>query len=136
MRLFLAVFIAVSIFASSAYGLDAETKDLIISVYNLSRDQYTLIVGMLDDLSNSVIQSDLAKTKIEEWKRQYDEMTKEVPSETAKMVELTKEMINITEDIVSDYQPLNQRTKDLSSELEKVKAELKTQMTEIRYMVQ
>lgn len=132
----LAVFIILGCLAAAiAYGLDAETKEIMVNVYNISRDQYALIVSMLDDLSNSVIQSDLAETKINEWKEQYGEKIKDAPAETRKMVDLTKRMIEITREIVSDYEPLNQRTKDLLGELEEVKTELKSVMTEIRYMV-
>ncbi len=132
----------ISIFAglfviANAYGFDTQAKTHIIELYNITRNQYILIVNLLDDVSNSKIDTATAKEKIDKWKTRYHKKTDEyIPQEAEKMCGLMDKIIDISENIVDDYDPHNQRTKDMFNDLEDAKKALLHEMDELKYMLQ
>ncbi|MBN2120203.1 MAG: hypothetical protein JW734_04005 [Candidatus Omnitrophica bacterium] len=60
-------------------------------------------------------------------------MTQSAPSQVQKMCGFMTEMLEVCEELADDYQPNHQKTKDILKELEEVKAELLSEMTELKY---
>ena len=132
-----AVLIVLScLLVTSVFGLSEETKNRIIHVYNITRNQYALIIGLIEDLDNSKIEESYAEEKLSEWKERYREKVRSMPKETKKMCELMEEIIEAAKEAADDYQPNHQRTKDKLDDLEEIKEELMDEMTDIKYMVQ
>jgi hypothetical protein len=136
MRAFVAVLVIGCLLVTNAYGLTPETKDRLIDIYNRCVHLYSLIVGLLDDLSNEKITRDLAENKIDEWKMRYEKEAGPVPREAEKMCDLMNKMIDTARATAHDYQPNNQRTIDMLNELDEVKGELKKEMTALKYSLQ
>lgn len=136
MKLLIAFLIIGCLAVTNVYSLDQETKKLIIYIYNSTRNQYIIIMGLVDDLSDSKIKIDLAEKKLREWETLYREKTESVPREARKMCELMNEVIDVTQELVRDYQPNYQTTKDLLNELNKVEAKLIREMNELKYIIQ
>ncbi len=136
MRAFVAVLIIGCFLITNAYGLTTEAKDRLIDIYNRNVHLYSLIAGLLDDLSNEKITRDLAENKIDEWKIRYENEEGPVPREAEKMHDLMNKMLDRARAIAHDYQPNNQRTIDMLNELDEVKGELKKEMTELKYSLQ
>ena len=132
----LVVFLVIGCLAvTSVYGLTQEERKRAIAIYNFTADQYKVILGLLDDLKDSKIDTILAEKKLGEWKEHYQEMTQDAPPEVRKMRELMSEVIDVCKELADDYRPNHQKTKDLLEELEDVKARLMTEMTEVKYML-
>jgi len=108
----------------------------MIEVYNLTRNQYILIVDLLDDVTNSKIEIDAAKEKLNEWKTRYNKETEYIPQREQKMCDLMNKIINISQDITDDYEPNNQRTKDMFNNLENIKKKFLHEMNRIKYLLQ
>jgi len=136
MRAFIISVITGLLITTSAYSIDQETKTQTINIYNLTRNQYILIVNLLDDVKNSKIDVDTARNKLNEWKARYKKETEYIPQQAQEICDLMNQIIGISQDIVDNYEPNNQRTKDMFSRLEDAKKEFLHKMNELKYMLQ
>lgn len=136
MKLLIVFLVIGCLVVTNVYGFDQETKKRIINIYNATRNQYILIVGLVDDLSNSIIETGLAEKKLREWETRYREKTELIPSEARKICELMNEVIDVAQELVRDYRPNHQKTKDMLDELDKAQTELINEMNELRYKIQ
>lgn len=69
MKLLIAFLVIGCLAITNVYGLDQETKKRIIYIYNFTRNQYIIIMGLVDDLSDSRIKIDLAEKSFVSGKR-------------------------------------------------------------------
>ncbi|MFC1514373.1 hypothetical protein ACFL5X_00530 [Candidatus Omnitrophota bacterium] len=133
MKLFMAFLLIGCLVVTNVYGLEQEEKKHAITIYNFTADQYKVIIGLLEDLGNSMIDTTLAEKKLGEWKERYRELTQDPPPEAQKMCGLMTEMIDLCEELVDDYRPNHQKTKDLLEALEEVKVKFIAEMIELKY---
>ena len=136
MKLLTALFIAGCVLVSNVYGLDQETRSYAITIYNFTREQYVLIVGLIDDIKEARVEAGTAEKKLKEWDKRYRDRTESLPDELEKMRGLMYDMIDAAKEIVHDYQPNNQTTKDRLYAFEEIKNELFNEMTAVRYLLQ
>jgi hypothetical protein len=136
MRLCVIVFILAALLLTSAYGMDTDTREKLIGVYNLTTNLYNLIAVLLDDLEEKKISSDSATGKINEWGIMYENKSKPRLAEAEKACELMDRLINAVRETTRTYQPNNQNTKDLMKQFDSIKSDLKQALNELRYSLQ
>ncbi|MBN2120202.1 MAG: hypothetical protein JW734_04000 [Candidatus Omnitrophica bacterium] len=64
MKLFIVFFVVGCLVVINVYGLTQEERKQAISIYNFTADQYKVIIGLLDDLKDSKIDTMLAEKKV------------------------------------------------------------------------
>ena len=136
MKAFIISITAGLLIVSGAYSLDSKTKTRMIELYNLTRNQYILVIELLNDVGNSEIEADTAREKLNEWKTRYHEKVGYIPQEAQKMCDLMNEIMDVSQDITDDYEPNNQRTKDMFNDLENIKRKFLHEMNRIKYLLQ
>ena len=127
--------IILSLAAPDAFGLDKETKDTLIDLYNYTRNNYIHVDNLIDDFKDTKIDATRAEAKLEEWKKSYSKKMETIPSEAKKLRELTLDLFDIAKELIHDYRPFNLKTKNLLGELDKAQSALIDELTAIKYLV-
>ena len=118
---------------AQVYGLDAETEGQMITVYNLTRNLYIDVFGLLDDYDNKTVEPGFAEKKLVSWKTEYNKKTDLIPQALDKLRELMNKVIDVVQKIIHENRPKSQKTKDWLAELDTLRANLVLEMKQVRY---
>ena len=136
MKLFVVIILTGFFLLGNLYGFDQEAKSRLIDIYNFTRNQYIVIVGLIDELVNSRIEDGEAKEKIIQWRDFYAKKAESSPPEAEEMCGLMNEILDLTQEIARDYQPDYKRTKDMFDEFDGLKSKLINEMNELKLILQ
>jgi len=136
MKLFAVCLVVGCLLVGNVYGFDEETKSRLIDIFNFTRNQYLVIVGVIDELVNEKIEPDEAEDKIIEWRDFYAKKAESAPPDAGKMCDLMNEMLDLAQKITHDYRPHYQETKNRFGRLDDLKSQLINEMTALRHKLQ
>ncbi|MFH1868687.1 MAG: hypothetical protein ABH843_06925 [Candidatus Omnitrophota bacterium] len=123
------------ILISTAYGMDEEIKDMLITHYNYTRNNYIQVDGLMDDFKDSKIDATRAEEKLQDWKEKYRKEMEVVPRQAAKMRDSMLKIYDIAKEVVHDYRPQNLKTKNSLEELDEACNILISELTAVKYLV-
>ena len=64
MKVFLNCLIASCLLITNVYRLEQETRKNLIEIYNFTRNQYIVVIRLLEDLSNSKVEATMVEKKL------------------------------------------------------------------------